>query len=96
MSLNPGDLVKLNRSFSEVSRYWLYAGENECWDARGVLIPSSIAFERRDTGIVLMMKKLMPSKHAKHYVKLLTPGGIGWIFETYLEKIAGTPGEQKN
>jgi len=81
-----GDLVK--HIDCDTMPRWLYGGDEKCWDKWGRMIRGSeITFEFRDIGIVLLVKKLVPGKHKKAYIKILTSRGIGWIFENSLEVV---------
>ena len=65
-----------------------YGSDKKCWDKWGRMIGGThLTFEFRDIGIVLLVKKLVPGKHKKAYIKILTSRGIGWIFENSLEVV---------
>jgi len=59
--------------------HWLYGG-----DERNSLIATDTPFGFGDIGVVLSSKKMVPGKHTLTYIKMFTPRGIGWIFETHL------------
>ena len=79
-----GELVKLK----DIGSYYLHEGDDKCWNERKGLIPSNKLFCCDDVGLVLMKKKISPDwPKSKSYIKLLTPCGIGWVFETYLRPV---------
>lgn len=78
--MKPGDLVRVQGDIP----HFLYGGDEKPWDERGFLIPTDIPFGFPHVGLVLKEKASGPWVKLS-YVKLLTPNGIGWIFEKYLE-----------
>lgn len=73
-----GDLVK--HTNSDTIPRWLYHGD----EIMSSYPFNEIIFVFNDIGIVLLVKKLVPGKHTKSYIKILTSRGIGWIFENSL------------
>lgn len=84
--MKPGDLVALMYSGEDFS-CWLFSGEDKCWDDQGVLIPGNVPFDLGEVGVVLKMKWASPLNNQDCYVKLMTPRGVGWLYEDYLEVI---------
>lgn len=79
--MNPGDLVTTQ------APYWLYGGTDKCWDENNNLIPTNIPFGPGDIGLILSKRKMFHGRYTQHYFRILTPHGIGWVFERYLEAI---------
>ena len=81
--MKPGDLVK-HTDRDTIPRWLYHSGDDDDVYAFG---GSKITFEFNDIGVVLLVKKLVPGKHKKAYIKILTFRGIGWIFEEGLEVV---------
>ena len=81
-----GDIVKINDGGNPCrgTTHWLYGGDEKCWDDRNSLIPTDIPFGFGDIGLVLKKKKMVPGNYTQSYVKILTPRGIGWVFENWI------------
>jgi hypothetical protein len=77
-----GDLVVVQGG-NIGTTHWLYGGDEQCWDDRNSLIPTDIPFGFSDCGLVLKKKKM----YTQSYVKILTPRGIGWVFENWIKVI---------
>lgn len=85
--MKPGDLVQTvggNRG----TTHWLYGGDEQCWDDRNSLLPADIPFGFGDVGLILKKKK----RYTQTYVKILTPRGIGWVFENWIEVVKNETG----
>jgi len=78
---------------------FLYGGDEKCWDEHNSLIPTDIPFGFSDVGVVLRKRKMVlllghghaarhppraPWNYTQSYVKILTPRGIGWVFENWI------------
>lgn len=87
--MKPGDIVKINDGGNPCrgTTRFLYGGDEKCWDEHNSLIPTDIPFGFSDVGVVLRKRKMVPGKYAQSYVKILTPRGIGWVFEHWLEVV---------
>ena len=77
-----GDLVVVQGG-NIGTTYWLYGGDEQCWDDRNSLIPTDIPFGFNDCGLVLKKKR----KYTQFCVKILTPRGIGWVFENWIKVV---------
>lgn len=86
-----GDLVRvINGEYGET--HFLYGGDEIPFDKYMSLIPSDIPFGMNQVGTVISNEVSDPvyRNSSISYVKIISPGGIGWILTGYLEVISET------
>jgi hypothetical protein len=84
--MNIGSIVKLRMDSWDPHPAELYGGETRCWDDRGYLITTKTLFDGKDVGLVLLTAEF-PENKDFFYIKLLTPGGVGWAHRKILELV---------
>lgn len=82
-----GDLVRLTNSDRSGDTF-LYGGDVSPLTELDSIIPGDVPFGGPDIGIVVSRFKDPVFKTMdRFFLKLLTPKGLGWIFENRVEKV---------
>lgn len=83
--MKPGDMIRVKDGDKGIT-HWLY--HPEFLDPNsGNLTPTGVPFGFSDTGLILASKVNTGMYPYATYHKILTPRGIGWIHESWGEKI---------
>jgi hypothetical protein len=80
--VKPGDLVGV-KDGDKGNTYWLYHPESPITIN---LIPTDIRFGFSDTGLILESRVNTGMYPYATFLKILTPRGIGWANENWVEK----------
>ena len=81
--LKPGDLLRVKTSLE-----YLYAGEEVPWDEDGYLVPGNISVPYGTIATVLgVVRKPKGDFKGIVYCKILTPGGVGWVWNHYVDEV---------
>ena len=81
--MNVGDLIRMR-----IDLGYLYEGEEVPWDEGGDLLPGNISVPYGTIGTVLkVVRKLNGDPRDNSYYKILTPGGVGWVWYYYVDEV---------
>lgn len=81
--MKPGDLLRV-KTFLD----YLYGGEEVPWDEDGILVPGNISVPYGTIATVLgVVRKPNGDPRENEYYKILTPGGVGWVWNHYVDEI---------
>lgn len=77
--MKPGDLLRV-----KISLDYLYTGEEDPWDEDGYLVPGNISVSH---GTIVTVLNVVRNLGGIVYYKILTPGGVGWVWNYYVEEV---------
>ena len=81
--MKPGDLLRVITSLD-----YLYEGEEVPWDEEGDLLPGNISVPYGTIATVLGVGwKPNGDPRDNLYYKILTPGGVGWVWYYYVDEV---------
>ena len=81
--MKPGDLIRMR-----IDLGYLYEGEEVPWDEEGDLLRGKISVPYGTIGTVLkVVRKPNGDPRENLYYKILTLGGVGWVWCNYVSEV---------
>lgn len=84
--MKPGDLIRvINGEYGET--VWLYGGDERPWDENARMNPADVPFGFSQIALVLKSTPDPVYDGKILYLKVLAPGGMGWVHQNMIEVV---------